>query len=313
MRPNKYILAALAIIILGAAVVFLNPKSEQKQPDQPVSINSYEECIAAGNPSLESYPAQCKTGDGKSFTQDIGNEMEKTELIRVNNPRPNQTISSPLEITGEARGGWYFEADFPAKLVDANGKVLANIPVTAQSEWMTNNFVPFKATMNFPQPETSTGKLILEKDNPSGLPENADQLIIPVAFAKSGQQTSVKVFFNSSKENAECEKVIAVNRTIQSTAAIATAALNELLKGPSEEEKRNGYSTSINPNVRINSLKIENGTAIADFNQELNRNVAGSCRVMAIRAQITETLKQFPTVQNVKILVNNQSEGILEP
>jgi len=41
--------------------------------------------------------------------------------------------------------------------------------------------------------------------------------------------------------------------------------------------------------------------------------VAGSCRVGAIRAQIEETLKQFPTVQNVIISVNGNTENILEP
>ena len=40
-------------------------------------------------------------------------ETETIDRIRVNNPRPNQTISSPLTVTGEARGSWYFEASFP--------------------------------------------------------------------------------------------------------------------------------------------------------------------------------------------------------
>jgi len=53
---------------------------------------------------MESYPRQCKTPDGKTFTEDIGNEVEKLDLIKINNPRPNQIIESPLFIKGEARG-----------------------------------------------------------------------------------------------------------------------------------------------------------------------------------------------------------------
>lgn len=34
-------------------------------------IDSFEDCEAAGYPILESYPRQCKTPDGKSFTEDI--------------------------------------------------------------------------------------------------------------------------------------------------------------------------------------------------------------------------------------------------
>lgn len=45
-----------------------------------------------------------------------------------------------------------------------------------------NEFVPFKLGLKFPAPETETGVLVLEKDNPSGLSEHADELKIPVKF-----------------------------------------------------------------------------------------------------------------------------------
>ena len=38
------------------------------QPDKP-SIDSFEECVAAGNPVMESYPRQCRTSDGKHFVE----------------------------------------------------------------------------------------------------------------------------------------------------------------------------------------------------------------------------------------------------
>ena len=34
-------------------------------------MNSFEECIAAGNPAMESYPRQCITQDGKHFVEGI--------------------------------------------------------------------------------------------------------------------------------------------------------------------------------------------------------------------------------------------------
>ena len=113
-----------------------------------------------------------------------GNVAEKADLIRVSQPRPDEVIQSPLVVKGEARGFWFFEASFPVRLIDANGK---NIPldppyIMATSEWMTENFVPFESTVSFEKPQTKTGTLILERDNPSGLPENDDSLIIPVKF-----------------------------------------------------------------------------------------------------------------------------------
>jgi len=43
------------------------------------SITSFEECIAAGNPAMESYPRQCRTEDGKHFVEIIPGK-EKCEI-----------------------------------------------------------------------------------------------------------------------------------------------------------------------------------------------------------------------------------------
>ena len=154
--------------------------------EQIASISSFEECAAKGYPVLESYPRQCKTPDGTTFTEDIGNALEKQDLIKVTAPLPNAVIQSPLTITGEARGFWFFEASFPVKLFDANGKELEINPtyIQAQGEWMTEEFVQFQAQIEFTKPSTKKGTLILKKDNPSGLPENADELIIPIFFSE---------------------------------------------------------------------------------------------------------------------------------
>jgi len=39
--------------------------------NQNSQINSFEQCIAAGNPAMESHPRQCKTADGKYFVEQI--------------------------------------------------------------------------------------------------------------------------------------------------------------------------------------------------------------------------------------------------
>jgi len=107
---------------------------------------------------------------------------KKEDLIRVTSPMQNEVIESPLTVTGEARGYWYFEASFPVELVDSNGTQLALKPAMAKGEWMTEEFVPFEVTLEFGKPTTNTGILILHKDNPSGLVENDDELRIPVKF-----------------------------------------------------------------------------------------------------------------------------------
>jgi hypothetical protein len=50
---------------------------------------------------------------------------------------------------------------------------------------MTVEFVPLTSTLTLSSlPTTATGTLILHKDNPSGLPENDDALIVPVKFTR---------------------------------------------------------------------------------------------------------------------------------
>ncbi len=112
----------------------------------------------------------------------IKENKEKNDLIRVENIQTNQVIKSPLIIRGEARGFWFFEADFSVKIFDQEENLLGQGIAIAQSEWMTEDFVPFVAEIEFIKPSTKKGILVLEKDNPSGLPEHADQLIIPIKF-----------------------------------------------------------------------------------------------------------------------------------
>lgn len=45
--------------------------TNQKNTDS--NINSFDECVAAGNPVMESYPEQCNA-DGKHFVRDITND-----------------------------------------------------------------------------------------------------------------------------------------------------------------------------------------------------------------------------------------------
>jgi len=104
------------------------------------------------------------------------------ELLKLESPAPGSLIKSPLTVTGEARGFWYFEASFPVRVLDANGKELGVGIAQAEGPWMTVDLVPFRATVEFKAPATDTGFLVLEKDNPSGLPEHAQEIRYPVRF-----------------------------------------------------------------------------------------------------------------------------------
>lgn len=174
MQKKILIIGAVLVVLIGGWFLV-----GQNQSNKIVS--SYDECVAAGYPILETFPEQCKTPSGETFVRSVLGE-DVSNLIVVDEPLEADLVDSPLVVRGEARGPWYFEASFPAELVDADGIRLAQGVMQAGRDWMTPNFVPFSGTLTFKTPTTGTGTLILRNDNPSGLEENARELRIPVKF-----------------------------------------------------------------------------------------------------------------------------------
>lgn len=252
---------------------------------------------------------------GRFFmVENIGqkNKIEdiKNQEIIINSPSANSKIKSPVKITGRALGNWFFEASFPVKIVDGNGTELGSGIATAKGEWMTEDFVPFEAQVSFNAGQAEKGEIIFKNDNPSGLSEFDKEFRLPVVFERQ-ETMKIKAYF--AKNSSDCNDVFPVEREILKTQSVGLEAIKQLLKGPTQSETNNGYFTSINSGVKINFLKIENGIAIIDFDDQLEFQVGGSCRVSSIRAQITETLKQFSTVKSVVISINGRTEDILQP
>ncbi len=180
MKTSYKILIVLAIIIVIALAGYSFGKNFFKSPvtqNQVAPPKNFDECAAAGFPVQESYPRQCQ-----GYFENIGNELDKSDLIQIETPRPNSAISGTVTILGKARGPWFFEASFPIELQSLDGKVIATSIATAQGEWMTENFVPFSTELEIPKNFSGKANLILKKDNPSGLPEHDDSLIVPLTI-----------------------------------------------------------------------------------------------------------------------------------
>ncbi|MCX6779398.1 MAG: hypothetical protein NTU97_04175 [Candidatus Magasanikbacteria bacterium] len=126
-----------------------------------------------------------RTGPKCEFAPCPEKVSDKSNLIKVETPLSGASISSPLIVKGQARGTWFFEGSFPVVLVNWDGRIVANGIAVALGGWMTTEFVPFQATLEFIKPDitvSNRGALILRKDNPSGISQNDDSLEIPVVF-----------------------------------------------------------------------------------------------------------------------------------
>lgn len=171
----------LVVLLLGIIGIFVFYQYNRNH-ESLGAIKSFKDCSEAGFPVMESYPPRCTIPDGRSFTQDIGNELEYSDEILVDAPRPNQKFASGSSVKGKARGIWFFEGSFSGELFDAKRNSLGTVILQAKGDWMTSDFVPFAGNLTFSTPGTATGTLVLKKDNPSGLPENDKKLSIPVTF-----------------------------------------------------------------------------------------------------------------------------------
>jgi hypothetical protein len=275
--------------------------------------------VRHGSPFAPRPKEECIVKEDEKKIEEKTEEKEpaKDEAeIKIDSPMAEEKIASSVEIVGQARGYWFFEASFPIKIVDANGKILASGPAQAKSDWMTEDFVPFSIKLDLSNPTATSGYIIFERDNPSGLKELEKTYRLPVVLPAPKEEMTVKIFLGSKKLNPnseDCSLVFPVERRIVKTISVAKAALEELLKDINSNEAEQEYYSSINSGVKINSLAIASGTAWVDFDNQMEKEVGGSCRVAAIRSQIESTLKQFPTVKKVVISVEGKVEDALQP
>lgn len=249
-----------------------------------------------------------------------GGNLQSSDIL-VMLPKTNDSISNPIEVSGMVKGNWFFEGSFPIRIYNEKGALLGLGLAGTKEDWMTENMIPFFASISFENPGSGLGWIRLEKDNPSDIREFDASHDIPVRFVSDKMQ--VKVYFhNKVKANdpnlINCGKVFPVLRMIEKTQAVGRASIEQLLLGPTEQEKRDGYFTTItvgedfSTRVNIKNIKIENGTATVDFDRGLAPQ-GGSCALAAVLSQVRETLLQFPTVSEVNILVNGSSEWSENP
>jgi len=171
MKKNIYIPIIFIAIVLSVWFLF-----NQNKTIAPAEILSFKDCENAGFPILESYPRQCSAPNGKIFVEELLEKItyinSSNDLISVELPFPDAVTGKEFSVIGKARGTWFFEASFPIYVLDENGDSLAVAVAQAQSDWMTEDFVPFRADIKVPESYIGPATLILKKDNPSGLPEH---------------------------------------------------------------------------------------------------------------------------------------------
>jgi hypothetical protein len=111
-------------------VVFVLPIAFIMGCTQLAEIDSFEKCADAGNPVAESYPRQCRTPDGRTFTE--GMTYEEAEAIAQDSVcTANATLKSS-RFYNENSKTWWIELNIekqgcnPACVIHENKTVEIN-------------------------------------------------------------------------------------------------------------------------------------------------------------------------------------------
>lgn len=139
-----------------------------------------------------------------------------------------------------------------------------------------------------------------------------------IAFPQKTESMTIKVYFHPDKTDPEwldCNKVAPVKRTIPRTASTATTALNELFKGPTEEEAKSytGFGPPSTDGI-LKRVTVKNGAAYVNFTTRLfdqMGNATSSCGG-GFWSMVEATLKQFPTIKNVYYAVEGNANDFYE-
>lgn len=234
----------------------------------------------------------------------------------MNSPSSGSTVGKTFIVSGEAN---VFEANVSIAVEDSEGDAIYEGFTTADmpdvDEWG-----PFKTEVTLPDSVNDGDTLTVKafdrsaRDGAVQYENEAEVTFSSEKESEEVEENTVTIYFGNSElsDGSDCSEVFGVERTIPDTQAVATAAINELIEGPTSSEEETGYLTSLPEGLQLSSLRVEDDVAYADFNEVLNQG-GGSCMMTGRTAQIEETLKQFPTVESVEITVNGESETIMQP
>lgn len=206
-------------------------------------------------------------------------------------------IENPFSVTGTALGVdtvyWRLETDQGAFVASGTAE---GVPAASEKTafFSVRNFFSQKLPVG-------TGKLLLLPKG--GVTSSA--LIVPAIWSNRGPLQQSHLSLVPTESGIDCARVVLTDISFPKTAFPVEATLRRLLT-PSAEDLSVG-TTMIPVGTRLVQLSVSKGVARVVFSKELESGGGGSCRVTAIRAQIEQTLKRFPSISSVIISVEGKT------
>jgi len=137
-------------------------------------------------------------------------------------------------------------------------------------------------------------------------------LVVYLAAVRKGvwfaRERSVLAYFLSYDESRQKNYLVPVRRRIERAKGQEDkikAAVEQLLKGLTEEEKGAGLTSAVAEDASLLEVRIEDDTTYLDFSKEIEQG-GGTSMMMDRLGQIVFTATQFYPVSKVRILINGK-------
>ncbi len=111
--------------------------------------------------------------------------------------------------------------------------------------------------------------------------------------------------------NADATGHVEVKRDVPATQNLLDAAMEAVIAGPTEQEKRELAVAAVIPTgTRLLSAEVANGVATLDFSGEMLNYGGGSAMVNAIGESIRLTATSLPGIDDVEVLVEGEPDAL---
>ncbi len=119
-------------------------------------------------------------------------------------------------------------------------------------------------------------------------------------------KTKKKLYFIKYNDSDQGYVLQAVTRTITYQDSILTQTLSILMYGPNGSEINSELATLIQPQTKLLSVRISDGVAYLNFNEDFMYHEFGQEGFITQLKQFVFTATEFATVDSVQILINGK-------
>jgi hypothetical protein len=204
-------------------------------------------------------------------------------------------------VKGHART---FENSVSSRLRDARGALIVETHVTSVGAMGTHN--PFEAQLWL---VADPGEQVTVEAFEYSAKDGSVRSLARKTTAYAVDRVPIRLLFPAG----DCDRLGTFTRQVPKSKAMARLLVEALLAGPTSPERARGATPAFpDRGGEVRSVILREGELTVDFDESL-RNVGGACAAQAIRASVTQTLQQLPTVKRVVITAGGSRELALQP